>query len=172
MGFLDMGLYPALTTLLASFSRGSPRWPRVLPQWDLSLVLIALTKAPFKPLQLAAPKFLAWKAFFPTLLASGVREVNSMRSLLRVFNTTSGNPSPCFLTQVSSQRLNFAPKGLDLCKSWLSQPSFPTKDWACQRTTLFARSKLLISTWPKWRTSARTRRFSLHLQGWPQRRSP
>ena len=38
-----------------------------------SLVLMALTRAPFKPLQLAAPKYLAWKVFFLTLLASGAR---------------------------------------------------------------------------------------------------
>ena len=48
--------------------------PRVLPQWDLSLVLILLTRAPFDPRQLAAPKFLAWKVFFHSLLASGARK--------------------------------------------------------------------------------------------------
>ena len=67
-----MGHDPALTVLLASFFRECPRRARVLPQWDLSLVLMALTRAPFKPLELAAPKYLAWKIFL-TLLASGAR---------------------------------------------------------------------------------------------------
>ena len=43
----------------------------------------------------------------------GPEGVNSTRSLPRVFSTmTSGNRSLCFLTLVSSQRLNFTPKGL------------------------------------------------------------
>ena len=37
------------------------------------LGFMTLTRAPLQPLQLAAPKFLAWKAFFLTLLASGAR---------------------------------------------------------------------------------------------------
>ena len=46
---------------------------RVLPHWDLSLVFMALTRAPFEPLQLSAPKFLALKVFFLTLLISGAK---------------------------------------------------------------------------------------------------
>ena len=72
-GLPDVGHGPTLTALLSSFSRQHPKRLRVLPQWDLSLVLMALTRAPLEPLQLAAPKFLAWKAFFLTLLASGAR---------------------------------------------------------------------------------------------------
>ena len=73
----DVGHDLALTVLLVPFSREHPRRPKVLPQWDLSLVLMALTRAPFEPLQLAAPKFLAWKTFFLTLLPSGPEGVNS-----------------------------------------------------------------------------------------------
>ena len=40
---------------------------------DLSLVLMAHTRAPLEPLQLVAPKFLARKVSFLTLLASGAR---------------------------------------------------------------------------------------------------
>ena len=73
MGLPDVGHNPALTAFLASFSRERPRRQRVLPQWDLALVLMTLTRAPFQPLQLAASKFLAWKTFFLTLLTSGAR---------------------------------------------------------------------------------------------------
>ena len=51
-GLPDVGHDPALTAVLAS-SRKRPRRPRFLPQWDLSLVLMALTRALFEPLQLA-----------------------------------------------------------------------------------------------------------------------
>ena len=54
-------------------SLGSAPTPRALPQWGLSMVLMALTGALFEPLQLAAPKFLSWKVFFLTFLASGAR---------------------------------------------------------------------------------------------------
>ena len=44
VGIPDVDHNPALTALLSgSFSREHPRRPRVLPQWDLALVLMALT---------------------------------------------------------------------------------------------------------------------------------
>ena len=73
MSLLDLGNDPALTALLTFFSWERPRMPMVLPQWDLSLVFMALTRAPFELLQLAAPEFLALKMFFLTLPTSGAR---------------------------------------------------------------------------------------------------
>ena len=75
LGLLHVDHDPSLTPLLASFSGEHPKTPRLLPQWDLSLVLTALARTPFQPLQLAAPKFLAWKVFFLLCwpLASGAR---------------------------------------------------------------------------------------------------
>ncbi len=63
----------AISSLLLSFLRERPRSSSVLPKWDLSLVLMALTRPPFEPLASAEPKFLTWKTAFLTLLASGSR---------------------------------------------------------------------------------------------------
>ena len=46
-GLPDVGHDPTLSALLASSSRESSRRPRVFPQWDFSLVLMTLTRAPF-----------------------------------------------------------------------------------------------------------------------------
>ena len=62
-GLLDVGHDPALMAPVTSFSGESPKTPGVL-----SLVLMALSRAPLQPLQLVAPKVLAWKVFFLILL--------------------------------------------------------------------------------------------------------
>ena len=118
MGLPDVGHDPALTALLASFSRECPRRPRVLPQWDLSLVLMALTRAPLELLQLAAPKFLAWKVFFLAHLALGARRGELHAITARSEQHDDKWKSICLFPHPgSSLRLNFALKGLDLCKS-------------------------------------------------------
>ena len=68
MGLLDVGLtLLLLLCLLPSLG---------VPQWDLSLILIAFTGAPFKPLQLGVPKFLAWKGFSSLSLPQGPEGMN------------------------------------------------------------------------------------------------
>ena len=77
MGLLDVGHDPALSVhsppSLGSAQRSS----------SVGLFLVALTRPDFMPLQLTAPKFLAWKVFFLTLLTSGA---NSLLSWLGVFS--------------------------------------------------------------------------------------
>ena len=68
---LDRSLY--LNRLLASFYRDKPILNRVIPSWDLSLVLMSLTKAPFEPLKDASLKILTFKTVFLMTLASGKR---------------------------------------------------------------------------------------------------
>ena len=46
---------------------------RSIPSWDLSLVLLALTKPPFEPLKDASLKILTFKTVFPMTSASGRR---------------------------------------------------------------------------------------------------
>ena len=71
----EVGRSLHLNRLLASFYRDKPilNTIRVIPSWDLSLVLMSLTKAPFEPLKVASLKILAFKTVFLMALASGKR---------------------------------------------------------------------------------------------------
>ena len=70
---LEVGKTLHLNRLLASFYRDKPILNRGIPSWDLSLVLMALTKAPFEPLKDASLKILTFKTVFLMALASGKR---------------------------------------------------------------------------------------------------
>ena len=69
----EVGRSLHLNRLLASFYRDKPILNRVIPSWDLSLVLISLTKAPSEPLKDASLKILTFKTVFLMALASGKR---------------------------------------------------------------------------------------------------
>ena len=62
-----------LNRLISSFHRDRPMKDRGIPSWDLSLVLVALTKPPFEPLKEAPLKLLTFKTVFLMTLASGRR---------------------------------------------------------------------------------------------------
>ena len=62
-----------LNRLIASFHRDRPVKDRNIPSWDLSLVLLALSKPPFEPLKDAPLKILTFKTVFLMTLASGRR---------------------------------------------------------------------------------------------------
>jgi len=73
---VNLGKDQTLTDLLAWMHRQRPRASRMVPQWDLKLVLLALQEPPFEPIQDAEKvplHFLTWKTVFLTLLASGNR---------------------------------------------------------------------------------------------------
>ena len=53
---VDLGRDPDLTSLLANFERDHSKRKCSAPDWDLSLVLSVLTKAPFEPMHLAPLK--------------------------------------------------------------------------------------------------------------------
>ena len=62
-----------LNRLIASFHRDRPVKDRSIPSWDLSSVLLALTKPPFEPLKDASLKILTFKMVFLLTLAFGRR---------------------------------------------------------------------------------------------------
>ena len=62
-----------LHRLLSSFHRDRPKISRNLPKWNLSVVLIELTKAPFEPMKDTDLKHLTLKTAFLLALASGKR---------------------------------------------------------------------------------------------------
>ena len=57
--------------LLSSFHRDCPKSPRNHPEWNLSVVLNELTKAPFEPVKDTDLKHLTLKTAFLLALASG-----------------------------------------------------------------------------------------------------
>ena len=62
-----------LHRLLSSFHRDCPKISRNLRQWNLSVVLNELTKAPFKPIKDTDLKHLTLKTAFLLALAYGKR---------------------------------------------------------------------------------------------------
>ena len=59
--------------MIASMELQRPRVTPVLPQWDLGIVLEALSKPPYEPLQEASFKHLTLKTVFLLAMASAGR---------------------------------------------------------------------------------------------------
>ena len=76
---LDISKILELNRLLASFHRDRPVKDKAIPNWDLFLVMLALTKPPFESLRKASLKIETFKTVFSMTLASGKRrgEVHS-----------------------------------------------------------------------------------------------
>ena len=94
-----------LNRLLASFTRDRPKPNRSIPTWDLSLVLLGLTKPPFEPLSEAPLKWLTYTTVFLLALASGKRRseihawTHSSVSSRRNWSEVTVSPSPAFLAK-------------------------------------------------------------------------
>ena len=94
-----------LNRLIASFTRDRPKPNRSIPTWDLSLVLLGLTKPPFEPLSEAPLKWLTYKTVFLLALASGKRRseihawTHSSVSSRRNWSEVTVSPSPAFLAK-------------------------------------------------------------------------
>ena len=94
-----------IARLISSFHRDKPKCIRILPKWDLTLVLHQLTKAPFEPLEECPIKFLTWKTVFLLALASGKRqsEIHSwtIEGLLNLedWEQVQLSPSPSFIAK-------------------------------------------------------------------------
>ena len=59
-----VGTEKLLTSLLKGIFHTNPTSRQLLPNWDLQLVLEALTKPPFEPLRSIELKYLSWKTVF------------------------------------------------------------------------------------------------------------
>ena len=94
-----------LTRLLDSFHRDRPKGRRGILSWNLSLVLLQLTKAPFEPLKEASLKHLTFKTVFLMALGSGKRrsEIHAwLHKNIRHqadWSKVSLYPSPSFLSK-------------------------------------------------------------------------
>ena len=69
----EVGRNPALKSLLRNIEMEKWQPQRHFPEWSLALVLSALTKPPFEPLDQASDQLLTWKTVFLIALASGKR---------------------------------------------------------------------------------------------------
>ena len=93
-----------LNRFIASFTRDRPKPNRSIPTWDLSSVLLGLTKPPFEPLSEAPLKWLTYKTVFLLALASGKRSeihawTHSSVSSRRNWSEVTVSPSPAFLAK-------------------------------------------------------------------------
>ncbi len=50
-----------------------PPWRSLVPPWDLSVILVALTEKPYEPLRLAPPKLLTLNVLFLIAAASACK---------------------------------------------------------------------------------------------------
>ncbi|MEW8546512.1 MAG: hypothetical protein AB2693_23605, partial [Candidatus Thiodiazotropha sp.] len=83
---VDFSSDPVLSDIVRSMELEKPSHTRVVPHWDLSLVLSCLKESPFEPLSSSSLKFLTWKTVFLISLASGRR-----RSEIHALSATSGS---------------------------------------------------------------------------------
>ncbi|CAG2256905.1 unnamed protein product [Mytilus edulis] len=72
-GGSDFGDNEFLSLLIKNFCLNRPRQRRLVPSWDLGLVLKVLQFPPFEPLHSASLKFLSYKCCFLIALATGRR---------------------------------------------------------------------------------------------------
>ena len=74
-------LHKTISDMIASMELQRPRVTPVLPQWDLGIVLEALSKPPYEPLREASFKHLTLKTVFLLAMASAGRrrEIHALR---------------------------------------------------------------------------------------------
>ena len=70
---VDFSCHPVLSDIIRSMELEKPVISRVVPHWDLSLVLDSLKKSPFEPISSCSLKCLTQKTVFLIALASGRR---------------------------------------------------------------------------------------------------
>ena len=71
---------PLLRDLIRSFSNKNPVPRRIPPEWDLTVVLSALTKAPYEPLGATSFRNLTMKTLFLLSLAT-TKRVSELQAL-------------------------------------------------------------------------------------------
>ena len=72
-GMKGIGTNSFLSELIRSFELARPLSRSLTPKWDLTCVLLSLTKAPYEPLQKATLSHLTWKTVFLLTMAAAKR---------------------------------------------------------------------------------------------------
>ena len=99
---VDFSSHPVLSDVIRSMDLEKPAVSRVVPHWDLALVLDSLKKSPFEPLSSCSLKCLTQKTVFLIALASGRR-----RSEIHAFSAAPGSVK--FSADFSAVDLHFFP---------------------------------------------------------------
>ena len=98
---IPVGQHPYIIRLLKGIFNSRPPTNKLLPEWDLPLVLKMLKKPPFEPLALAPLKYLTWKSLFLTAITTFRRS-----SDIQALSLGEGNVS------LKGQAITFIRKGL------------------------------------------------------------
>ena len=77
-GGTDFSNNEFLSLLIRNFDLERPNKKRLVPQWDLGLVLSALKLPPFEPAIEVDLKFVSYKCCFLLALASGRSEIHAL----------------------------------------------------------------------------------------------
>ena len=99
---VDFSSHPVLSDVIRSMDLEKPAVSRVVPHWDLALVLDSLKKSPFEPLSSCSLKCLTQKTVFLIALASDRR-----RSEIHAFSAAPGSVK--FSADFSAVELHFFP---------------------------------------------------------------
>ena len=99
---VDFSSHPVLSDVIRSMDLEKPAVSRVVPHWDLALVLNSLKKSPFEPLSSCSLKCLTQKTVFLIALASGRRH-----SEIHAFSSAPGSVK--FSADFSAVELHFFP---------------------------------------------------------------
>ncbi|MCG7878571.1 MAG: hypothetical protein JAY75_22815 [Candidatus Thiodiazotropha taylori] len=99
---VDFSSDPVLSDIIKSMELEKPAVSRVVPHWDLSIVLDCFKESPFEPMSSCSLKCLTQKTVFLIALASGRR-----RSEIHALSASTGSVS--FSADFSSVKLHFFP---------------------------------------------------------------
>ena len=80
IGHVPVGQHPYIIRLLKGVFNSRPPTVRILPEWDLQLVLDMIQKHPFEPMGKASLKFTTFKTIFPIAIST-FRRCGDLQSL-------------------------------------------------------------------------------------------
>ena len=100
-----------MSLLIKNFCLNRPRQRRLVPSWDLGLVLKVLQFPPFEPLHSASLKFLSYRCCFLIALATGRRrsEIHALSISESCLRFASDKSSVTLLTDPSFLAKNQLP---------------------------------------------------------------
>ena len=118
-------LHRTISDMIASMELQRPRTTPVLPQWDLGVVLEALSKSPYEPLREASFKHLTLKTVFLLAMAS------------------AGRRSELHALRFDKNYIQFKPKGAGVTLYF--SPEFMRKDQKSNQVNGISRQFLLVN---------------------------